>query len=98
MPATKQPEQRQDRNDPERDRRHALNALISLIGEQVINALGKPGDFLQVQVRPLWENYYRANVFIGKEAGSAHVADSYFLTADADGNIITSTPKITKKY
>ena len=68
MPATKQPEQRQDRHDLERDRRAAFH---SLIGEQVIHALGKPGDLLQVQVRPLWENYYRANVFIGKDAGSA---------------------------
>ena len=65
---------------------------------EVIHALGKPGDLLQVQVRPLWENYYRANVFIGKDATSAHIADSYFLTADGDGNILTSTPKITKKY
>ena len=95
MPATKQLEQHQDRNDLERDRRDAFNCLI---GEQVIHALGKPGDLLRVQVRPLWENHYRANVFVGKDAGSAHVADSYFLTADGDGNIITSTPTITKKY
>jgi len=92
MPATKQAEQR---NDPERRRRDTFS---SLIGEQILHALGKPHDLLKVQVRPLWENYYRANVFTGKDAGSAQVADSYFLTTDGDGNIIASAPKITKKY
>ena len=92
MPATKQPEQRDDR---ERFRRDALNSLIK---EQIIHTLGEPRDLLQVQVRPLWEGCYRANVFIGKDGASAHVADSFFLTIDGDGNIIATTPKITKKY
>ena len=92
MPATKQPEQR---NDLER---HGRDKLNSLIGEQILHALGEPRDLLKVQVRPLWENHYRANVFTGKDSGSAQVADSYFLTADGDGNIIASAPEIAKKY
>jgi hypothetical protein len=92
MPATEQPEQRSDLE------RHARDTLPSLIGEQILHALGEPRDLLRVQVRPLWENHYRANVFTGKDAGSARIADSYFLTADGDGNIIASTPGITKKY
>jgi hypothetical protein len=92
MPATEQPEQR---NDLER---HGRDTLHSLIGEQILHALGEPRDLLQVQIRPLWENHYRANVFTGKDAGSARIADSYFLTADGEGNIIACTPGITKKY
>jgi hypothetical protein len=92
MPATQQPEQRNDL------KRHGRDTLNSLIGEQVILALGEPRDLLKVQIRPLWENYYRANVFTGKDAGSAQIADSYFLTADCDGNIIASAPEIAKKY
>ncbi|HVS35903.1 MAG TPA: hypothetical protein VMS17_09995 [Gemmataceae bacterium] len=92
MPATKQAEQR---DDLERGRRDTFNSLIK---EQIIHTLGEPRDLLQVQVRPLWEGHYRANVFIGKDSASAQVADSFFLTIDGDGNIMASTPAITKKY
>jgi hypothetical protein len=51
-----------------------------------------------VQVRHLWEDHYRVNVFVGLDAASAKVANSYFLVADSDGNIVASTPKITKQY
>jgi hypothetical protein len=46
----------------------------------------------------LWEDHYRVNVFVGVDAASAKVANSYFLVADIDGNILTSTPKITRQY
>jgi hypothetical protein len=92
MPATKQPEQR---DNLERCRRDAFDSLIK---EQIIHTLGVPRDLLQVQVRPLWPGRYRANVFVGKDGGSAQVADSFFLTIDGDGNIIASVPAITKKY
>src|SRR5438067_8467413 len=44
------------------------------------------------------ENSYRVNVFVGENVASAKVAHSYFLTADGNGNIIESTPKITTRY
>jgi hypothetical protein len=61
-------------------------------------SLGAPGDLLTVQVRPLWANHYRVNVFVGVDVVTAKVAHSYFLTADANGNITESTPKINKQY
>jgi hypothetical protein len=64
----------------------------------VINSLGQPGNLHMVQVRNLWEDHYRVNVFVGSDAGSAKVAHSYFLVTDVNGNIVTSNPKITKKY
>jgi len=32
------------------------------------------------------------------DAASVRVAHSYFLVADSNGNIVTSTPKITRHY
>ena len=66
----------------------------TLIGEQVIHTLGQPDGLQRVQVRPLWEDHYRVNVLVGADAASAMIAHSYFVEADADGNIIESTPKI----
>ena len=72
--------------------------LKSLIGKHVMNSLGQPSDLHRVQVRPLWENRYRVNVFIGDDAGSARLTHSFFLVADEGGNIVSSTPKITPQH
>jgi hypothetical protein len=70
----------------------------AVIGKHVMRTLGLPGDLYAVQVRDLWENRYRVNVFVGVDAASAKVAHSYFLVADSDGNILASTPKIMRQY
>ena len=72
--------------------------LRAAIGKQVMDALGRPGDAHWVQVRPLWEGHYRVNVLAGADATCARVAHSYFLVADHAGNIIASTPKLTRQY
>ena len=81
--------------DLERHKRETLNALI---GKRVIHTLGEPAGLLRVQVRRLWENHYRVNILIGADAASGKVANSYFLQADGEGNILQSTPKILKQY
>jgi hypothetical protein len=89
--------QQQDKQQVERDesvRQH----LLSVIGEQVMHTLGQPGDLHRVQVRKLWDDRYRVNIFVGMDAGSAKVAHSYFLVADGAGKISASVPKITKQY
>jgi hypothetical protein len=68
------------------------------IGNRVIKELGQPPSLHQVQVRHLWKDHYRVNVFVGVDAGSARVAHSYFLAADGEGNITDCNPKITKQY
>jgi hypothetical protein len=68
------------------------------IGTRVLRALGQPPGLHQVQVRHLWTDHYRVNIFVGAEAGSAKVAHSYFLAADGEGNITACNPKITKQY
>jgi len=92
MPAAPQSERH---NSSEQQQRQTLNAVIR---KHVMHGLGEPADLLTVQVRRLWENWYRVNVLIGKDATSAKIANSYFLKADGDGNLVESTPKITKQY
>lgn len=92
MPTT---QQRKEDNDIEQHQRETLNALI---GEQIINSLGTPADLLKVQVRQLWKNRYRVNIFAGVDVASARIANSFFLVTDGDNKILASTPKITKQY
>lgn len=92
MPATKQPEQTIGLEQ------HQREMLSALIGEQLIHILGAPGDLLSIQVRRLWDDHYRVNVLVGLNAACPRIANSYFLKADSDGNIVASTPKITKQY
>jgi hypothetical protein len=92
MAATQQRDQPKDLEKQQRE------ALKDLIGEQLLHTLGEPGNLVKVQVRRLWENYYRVNVYVGVDVVSAKVAHSYFLTADGEGNIIESTPKIIRRY
>ena len=81
--------------EQEKQERQQRNALI---GQHVIHTLGQPADFHRVQVQPLWQDRYRVNVLVGMDAASAKVVHSYFLVTDSDGNIVESTPKITKQY
>jgi hypothetical protein len=88
--------QQRDRDDELRlDMRDTLNALIS---EQVVHSLGTPDDLLGVQVRRVGNDRYRVNVLVGKDVSSGRIADSFFLTADGDGNILTSSPEIVRVY
>ena len=88
-------QEREQHREMEQHQRETLNAVI---GEQVINILGEPGNLLQTQVRLLWNNSYRVNLLVGADVTCAKVANSYFIKTDSDGNILESTPKITKQY
>ncbi len=72
--------------------------LNSLIGRNVVQALGSPDDMLKVKVHPLGGDHYRVNVLVGKSINSARIAESFFLTADGQGNIISCSPKIVRLY
>jgi hypothetical protein len=92
MAAQKQEEQH--RPDHEKPTGPALSGL----GEQVLQQLGHPSGLHRVQVRKLWEDRYRVNIFVGVDAACATVAHSYFLVVDGDGKIVASNPKITRRY
>ena len=85
----------EQRPDLGHDQRATHDAVIR---EQVLHALGRPVDLLQVPVRPLWGRYYRVNVLVGPDVASARVARSFFVTVDGDGSIVTSDPAISKQY
>ena len=82
----------QQRAQHDRTERREQDALNAVIREQVIHALGEPGDLLTVSVRPLWNKFYRVNIFVGPDIAFARVANSYFLEIDADGKIAAATP------
>ncbi|HEY7313311.1 MAG TPA: hypothetical protein VH643_28435 [Gemmataceae bacterium] len=65
---------------------------------QLMQALGRPTALYRVEVRHLWDNHYRANVFVGDTVTSTRITHSFFLMADEDGNIVGSVPDILRKY
>jgi hypothetical protein len=86
---------------PNRDEelyRETSDKLNDLIGEQVVHLLGMPDDLLKVQVRGVGSDRYRVNVVVGKDVMSGRIAHSYFLTADGEGNILTSSPAVARVY
>ncbi len=74
------------------------DTVCDFIRKQVVRSLGRPFDLLSVQVRPVGSVNYRVNVVVGKNVDSPRIANSFFLTADAEGNILTSSPKIVSRY
>jgi hypothetical protein len=94
MMSTKQ----QDKEKQPTDREIHERKLNALLGKHVMHTLGQPLDLFNVQVRELWKDHYRVNVLVGVDAGSVKVAHGFFLVADDDGNVIASTPSITKQY
>jgi len=92
MPPKQQAEQSKEHEARDGQQRNAA------LGENVLSTLGQPADLHTVQVRRLWGDHYRVNIFVGADAASAKVAHSYFLVVDGDGRIVESTPKLTKHY
>jgi len=78
--------------------RSTAGTVVDSIKKQVVHSLGTPGDLLSVQVRPVGGERYRVNVVVGKTWTSSRIPNSFFLTADAVGNILTSSPKIVRQY
>ncbi len=71
--------------------------LEAVVRDNVMDDLGSPAGLRLVQVRRVWGDSYRVNVFVGDDA-SAKIAHSYFLTADGDGKILTSDPALARLY
>lgn len=71
--------------------------MDSALGRRVVSCLEPTGDIQRVQVRLLWENRYRVNVYVGADAASVRIASSYFLVTDAVGNIIESSPALERR-
>jgi hypothetical protein len=72
--------------------------LLARIGRQVLQALGEPSGLRAINVKRLWDDHYRVNVLIGRDATSATIAHSYFLKADGTGHVVTAIPEIMRRY
>lgn len=91
---------REDDNAAARDARllNECSRLEGLVTAAVMRTLGRPADLLRTSARRVSGNTYRVNVFVGPHAASARIAHSFYLEADGDGNILTSSPPVTKSY
>jgi hypothetical protein len=74
------------------------DALDALVARHVLLALGRPPDMLRIQVRCLWSAFYRVNVFVGGNNASAKIANSYFVRASPDGQVLDAQPPLAKQY
>lgn len=62
----------------------------------ILKALGRPPSLLRVAVRPLWNDYFRVNVFTASNASGVAIPNSYFVTVDASGTILRSAPPLLR--
>jgi hypothetical protein len=90
MTTKQQEKQQRDQDQRERQQRQAA------IGKRVLDTLGTPRDLHRVQVRWLWEGFYRVNIYVGADGASATIAHSFFLEVDRDGKIVAATPDMRK--
>jgi hypothetical protein len=88
----------EDQKQQKAQRKHQREELNASVRQQVLRALGAPGDLRQTQVRHLWDHCYRVNVFVGAEPNTARIAHSYFVLVDGEGSVIECRPKLTKQY
>ena len=84
-----------DRN-PESKR--PADGLPEAIRANVLSALGRPVGNHRVQVKNVWGDNYRVNVFVGPDVASFTIAHTYFLRADSNGKILTCCPPIARTY
>lgn len=82
---------------PERETETAAERGVA---RWVLQQLGQPGDLLKVEVKKLWGQNFRVNVFTATETQRAlptiQIPDSFFVTVCDDGYV--SRPGIERKY
>jgi hypothetical protein len=74
------------------------SAQSAALAAHVLGALGCPAGLYGVQVRRLWGDHYRVNVFVGDNPAALSLAHSFFLAVGADGRVGSSDPKIKREY
>jgi hypothetical protein len=72
--------------------------LEAVVRDKVLERLGQPAGNHRVQVRRLWGDNYRVNVFVGTGVAAFKIAHSYFLFADKDGKILNCSPPIARTH
>jgi len=72
--------------------------LAAAVCAAVIKGLGHPENLFRISAVRLWDNHYRVNVQTGTDVVSLSVAHSFFVAADEKGNVVESSPQITRVY
>jgi hypothetical protein len=96
--STKQAGEKRTGEKRAEEKAQEVGLLEAVVRGNVLCDLGEPPGPHLVQVKCVWGDSYRVNVFVGPNVSSFKVAHSYFLKADGDGKILTCTPAITKMY
>jgi hypothetical protein len=71
---------------------------IHRVRQQVLRSLGTPPGWHEVQVRPLWDGRFRANVLVGESITSFTICHSFFLVTDDSGTVLESSPELVRRY
>src|SRR5262249_4728360 len=88
----------QDKTQPaERPAKERLS-VEAVIAEGVLHRLGEPNNLHKVQVKPVYGDKYRVNVYVRADAASYRVAHSYLVSADGEGKVLASSPDIARTY
>jgi len=82
----------------EQKKKQEAGLLEAVVRDTVMSNLGWPAELHRVQVKCVWGDRYRVNVFVGPDAVSSKVAHSYFIQADGNGKILSSCPAIKRVY
>lgn len=72
--------------------------LEAVVGDSVIFNLGKPAGLHRMQVKCVWGDHYRVNIFVGDDFVTSKIAHSFFLKADENGKILSCSPPIKRMY
>lgn len=78
----------------EESEREARRAVITT---QILRLLDLLPGAVTMHVRDLWKDHYRVNVLTGQDALSHRITESYFIHVDDNGQILTSTPPVTRR-
>jgi hypothetical protein len=70
------------------------------VEQWVLEELGEPKNLLRVEAKPLWDDYFRVNVYtqtdVGLNAKEVAVSDSFFVYKSEAGFL--TDPPIQRKY
>lgn len=87
---------KQEPDEREQPRRDEDGLLEAVVRDSVLAALGRPAVNYRMQVKRVFGNNYRVNLFVGPDVSSLTIAHSYFLSTDGNGKILTCNPPIVR--
>jgi hypothetical protein len=85
-------------DEPRADEAGRDRPPLAALQTTLLAVLGRPPGLYRVAILPLWQNYYRVNVFIGDDPTAVRIAHSYFVEAGDGGRIVTAVPPVVREY